>query len=144
VLTVPTVSPIEAHYKELKQDSRNRYKDTFYELFHALKLKKLADHLGYGSYHAILYRHWTHVTHAGDRHRFLTSTQEGMGAFYRLRNPLHYKNVADVAVHVVAMTTRLMIDHFRSGENLERWYLETFKPLREKFDSFKVLFEDAP
>lgn len=143
VLTVSTVAPIEQMYQELKRDKKNRRKNTFYELFHGENLKSLADHHGYGSYYTVLYRHWTHVAHAGDLHRFLTA-KDGKGAFYRLRNPLHYKTVADVSVHIIAMTTNLMIRHFRREEDLERWYLETFKPLRTKFDGFKVIFEDCP
>jgi hypothetical protein len=143
VLTVETVAPIESHYQEIKKDKRNRNKDTFYELFHGLTLRGLSEAVGYGSYGAVLYRHWTHVAHAGDLHRFLTS-KDGRGAFYRLRNPRYYKDVADVAVHIVILTTRMMLDHFRSGENVETWYSETFKPLRAGFDSFQVVFEDAP
>jgi hypothetical protein len=143
VLTVSTVAPIEARYQELKKDKRNRNMDTFYELFHSLTLRDLATNVGYGSFGAVLYRHWTHIAHAGDLHRFLTS-KDGQGAFYRLRNPRYYKDVADVAVHIVILTTRMMIGHFRSGENVETWYLETLKPLNEKFERFKVIFEDAP
>lgn len=143
VLARPVMEEAEQRYLELKKRRSNRRKNTFYELFHQKSLRQLAEDLGVEVYYAVLYRHWSEIAHGGDMNRFLTSSREsGRASFYRLRSPIAFKNVADFTVHFLIMTTRIMLNHFREGENLENWYKETFKPLRERFDGFKVVFRD--
>jgi len=96
-------------------------------------LKQLAKSLGMEVHYELLYRQWSSVVHAGELFRFLTRTKEGY-AINSLRELTELKTVAHLAALYLMQATRLMIDKYRTGEDLRPWYLREVRPLMAKLD----------
>jgi hypothetical protein len=70
-----------------------------------------------------LYGEWSAYSHAADASPYLRSTNAtGDAAFLSVRAPHQMAHRAFMAARIMLRSTRVMIDHFRPGENLSSWY----------------------
>jgi len=119
----PNYQIADSEYQSLK--SRRKRKPNWYSLFGGPpNLRELARHLSRGAQYDILYRSWSHITHAVDLSRFLTHTNKGSPAFRPLRNPEELKLVSEIASTFILQATKKMLGKFRAGEmaSFGRWY----------------------
>ncbi len=123
LLKNPNYQVADSEYQRLK--SRRKRKPNWYSLFSGpSNLRELARHLNRGAQYDILYRYWSHVTHAADLSRFLTKTDEGYAAIKPLRGPEELKLVSEIASSFILEATKKMLGKFRAGEmaSFGRWY----------------------
>jgi len=120
MLSKPHLQSIEAEYQAKGNRPGRRRRPKWYSLFDGpANLHDLALHLKRGAQYDLLYRHWSKSAHAED----FGALVAGDKALKRLRDPADLKQVASLAASFMLAGTRLMIDKFRRGENLEPWYV---------------------
>jgi len=125
LLSSPQIQPIEEEYKNIKSRARAG-RPPWYKLFGGpANLQKLSEIVGRGAAYEILYRNWSHATHANDLSRFITRSETGEPAVHCLRNPECLYQVASQSTHFLVEATRRMLLKFRPGEELSfsRWYI---------------------
>jgi hypothetical protein len=125
ILDEPRMKPIADEVRRVKK---------WYAAFGGpASLKQLAKRLGMEAHYELLYRQWSSVAHAGELFRFLTRTKEGY-AINSLRDLTELKTVAHMAALYLVRATRLMIEKYRTGEDLKPWYLREVRPLMAKLN----------
>lgn len=125
---------IETEYQKQKKGKPN-----WYSLYGGPNnVRELAIHLNKLGYYDALYSGWSSTMHATDASRFLTRTSEGKGGFHPLRYPGSLKDYAWLAATFMAMATGLMVQKFRPGEDLSRWYKEEVKERLDFLRQVKV------
>lgn len=135
------LSSIEAEYQNQKRLQRKSIPN-WYSLYGGPKnLYELAVHIGKGGYYETLYRGWSSMLHATDASRYLTTTTKGQAGFHPIRYPASLKDYAWLAGSFLMMATSLMIQKFRPGEDLSRWYKAEVKERLELLRQVKVKIE---
>lgn len=123
ILSKPHIQPIENEYQKKKKG-----KTYWFQLFDGPNdLRLLAKYLKRGSQYDQLYRHWTKVSHV----REFFTLMDSKGNLKRLRDPSKICSITVVAAFFMITATRLMIDKFRKGENLQNWYN---REIKKQFD----------
>lgn len=136
----PELAPIDAEYQARK---KARQSVEPYSLYGGPEnLRKLAHRLSWGAYYDVLYRQWSEIGHALSLRCFIRSDEKDRAFFRSLRDPTRMREVADVTSTLLLKATRLLIEKFRAGEDLSRWYLREIKPLRDALDGLRVDFVD--
>jgi hypothetical protein len=121
------LSSIETEYQNQKKRKPN-----WYSLFKGpANVRELAVHLNKLRYYDTLYSRWSSTMHATDASRFLTRTSGGKAGFHPLRYPASLKDYAWLSATFMVLATGLMVQKFRPGEDLSRWYKEE---VQEKLD----------
>jgi hypothetical protein len=118
---VGDLAVIEDEYQRQKKSRRRT--PHWYSLFDGpTDLRGLAVAVSRASFYDLLYRSWSSVMHATDASRFLSQTSDGAAAFQQIRYPENLKDYTWLAVNFVVISTGMMIQKFRPGENLSPWY----------------------
>jgi len=132
VLRKPHLAAIAAEYDRLRRSRAGR-RPHWYTLFDGpTDLRHLAILMTRETDYDFLYRYWSGIAHAHDVSAFLTSLSDGTPAFRGMRYPGDLMQVAQLAVIFQVRATRLMIERYRHGEDLSRWYLAEVKPQLER------------
>lgn len=135
-LSDPDMVPIEREYR------RSRRYAAWYSLFGGPRnLRDLARQLGREDHYTHLYKYWSTYSHGGDASTGFIQSSSGGVAFNSLRSPEMLISAAELAVHFQVHATRLVIERYRPGESLQKWYLEEVKPGQDALRSFKVEIE---
>jgi Family of unknown function (DUF5677) len=123
VLDRPMLRPIEAEYQRLKRLLRGKL--DWFRLFEGPRNRReLARAVGREREYLNLYGEWSRFSHAADASAYIRPGNEiGETAFLAVRSPHQMPHRAVLAAHAMLHSTRLMIDHFRHGENLSTWYV---------------------
>lgn len=121
------LATIEQEYKSQKKaQNRNPH---WYSLFGGPKnLRDLAAKVSKVGYYDLLYRGWSSIMHVTDASRFLGKTSEGAPAFHQMRYPENLKDYTWLGVNFVVISTAMIIQRFRPGEDLSPWYNTEVKP----------------
>ena len=131
-------TPIEAEYSRTRK-ALNRNPDWF-SLFGGPKNRsELAERLGMGAIFRLLYWDWSTLLHGNDLRRYLSS-ESGRPAYDGVRRPNELQTISRLAAVLLLRATRVMIEKFRKGENLEPWYARDVKPLLERLAGLEVTF----
>lgn len=140
-LSKPHMVPIEKEYQ--RQKKAQKCSPKWFSLFDGPRdLRSLASLLKHQVEYDHLYRYWSSTTHAGDVAAYLTKSSQGTGAFKSIRYPEGFKDTSLLAVTLQLRATRLMIDHFRAGEDLSCWFSTKVKPAYDQLKSLQITIED--
>jgi hypothetical protein len=127
---------VKPNYKDAEKEYQNRKKHgrpEWYNLYNGPStLRELARSVGDGALYDILYRQWSHVTHAANVSRFITKGNENKMAFQPLRRPDDIAQVTKFSASFMLDATRNLLGKFRPGEenNFRAWYITE---VRENF-----------
>jgi hypothetical protein len=136
LLAEPHLAPIEAEWQRLLTAKQKVY---WYRLFGGpSSIRGLAERLGQVQTYDVLYRRWSRVSHAQELPH-IGRTSQGNAVFRALRNPETMREIADLAITFQVKATRLMLAHFRHGEDLSSWYSADMMPLLQKLRSLKIV-----
>jgi hypothetical protein len=95
-------------------------------------LRELARELDRAEEYDIWYRRWSGQAHGEDAQAYLVPAGEDRGGFRLIRDPKDLPLVASTAANSLLRATRLMVSHYREGEDLGQWYTrEIQSQLRE-------------
>jgi hypothetical protein len=129
------LSVIESEYQRQKK-SRKRTPN-WYSLFGGpSNMRDLAREVSKEGYYDLLYQDWSSVTHATDVSRFLTTTSGGGGGFHPVRYPENLKDYTWLAASFLVIATGMMMQKFRSDEDLSHLYSSKVK---ERLDHLRNL-----
>lgn len=121
LLAKPQFKQIECEYKKLRKLRGN---PPWYWLFAGpSSLAELAKRLRRFGQYAIQYRDWSSVVHAADLSRFITRNKRGERAFWALRTPTCFREVALTAASFLLSATKLMLKRFRPTEDVGDWFI---------------------
>jgi hypothetical protein len=144
VLARPGLQPIEAEYQRLKQLRNNRAPSWFQFFGGPSNRRELAKAVAREWEYSALYGEWSNFSHAGDASAYI---RPGRGpdeaAFPVVRSPQQMPHRAFLAVRLLLRATRVMLDHFRHGEDLVRWYNEDVRDRWMNLKNLRVVDADG-
>ena len=140
LLARPSFAPIEAEFQRTKATKRKNYPD-WYELFNGPNNRReLARAVGEEPQYIGFYGEWSSFSHAADASAYLVEgDQPGQAAFLGVRTATRMPIRAFLTVGYLINATRIMLEHFRGGEDLRRWYFEDVKPLWDRLRTLRVI-----
>ena len=113
------------HLKEISEElSKGPNKPWYFAFGGPPNLRELARALGRVVEYDIQYRRWSSAVHGSDADLYLVETGMDQGSFRVIRDPQSLARASWWAVGLLLRTTRLMLDVYRTGESLQKWYLE--------------------
>jgi hypothetical protein len=123
VLNRPMLQPIETEYQRFRQTHNNR-RPHWFQLFDGPRNRReLASAVHREWEYSALYGEWSNFSHAADASAYLRpGDAPGEAAFLAVRSPHRMPHRAFLAARIMLRSTRLMINHYRHGEDLTAWY----------------------
>jgi hypothetical protein len=140
LLPQPHLSPINQEYQYPK-NQRHRRLEWYSLLGGPSNLRQLAISLNHQTEYDYLYRSWSSIAHATNLNEFLTEMSPGQAGFVSIRFPGSFKDNAIYAITFLLRSTKLMIDHYRSGEDISRWYNTEVRPRFTALRDLPVLLD---
>lgn len=122
VLSTPNMQPVEAEYQRVRSLRKGRHPHWFQLFDGPADRRALAGAVERGWEYLTLYGEWSGFSHAADASPYLRSADAGGAAFLAVRAPHEMAQRASLAASIMLRSTRLLIDHFRKGEDLSAWY----------------------
>jgi len=133
----PHMAPVCAEF-EVQKRAQNR-DPNWYSLWGGPKhLSALASSLDREVEYMALYGKWSRFAHAGDLAPYLMRRPLGGTGVVSLRAPTELAQNVNLLVGFVLRCTRLMIDHYRKGENIQDWYLREVQEPWKKLAQARV------
>jgi hypothetical protein len=133
----PHFAPIEEEYQRLKE---KRVKHPYWASLATggpNSFPELANYLSQGSYYLVFYNIWSQLIHGFDATRFLAKLPNGSSRFKLLRDPKGLKNIANTAILLLNMSTKLMLRKFLPGEDFSEWEAGVMKRMK-RLDRFQL------
>lgn len=127
ILASPQIAFYVDEYKAIKR--REKKSPNWFHFFSGPQNRRdLSTHLKHSAEYSLLYGKWSSIAHATNLHDYFTSTAQGQSAFWSIRNPESFKDIAVFTALFFIRAIRVMKEKYRNEEDLSTWYKTEIKP----------------
>lgn len=131
---------IEAEYTRARHSRGGRPPDWFTLFGGPRNRRELAQRVGREAEYLSFYGPWSGFSHAADASTYLRPGRSANeAAFLGVRSAHEIPHRAFLATGIVIHATRQMIERFRAGEDLTRWYQREVKPRWDQLQRMRVV-----
>lgn len=101
----------------------------WYALFGGPKnLRELAKVLQQEAQYLVLYGFWSSIDHGSNTRRFVTRARSTDPTARLIRDASEFNGVVLTATSYVLNATRIILQKYRAGEDMSKWYIEEIRP----------------